>query len=276
MDIARRAPAAILHFPLAHWRGEIPLYPSLFLTLVGARVMLASLGGIPDFTLDAGLLLWQVVGCLRALRRHMADRPDLFAALATGAAVLAALPLTILPHLDRISAGRIATLPAPPPAASGLTLVPTRAVLEGPIDFPMSTALAAALAQYPEIGELVLQSDGGRVFAARALAKLVREYDLDTRVEATCASACTLVFMAGRHRVLGPAGRLGFHGYRQSVTVDLVDPDTEEKKDIAAFLAAGIDADFTARAFATPPDDMWFPARGILVSAGVIPAAPGD
>ncbi len=264
----------LVRFPLAHWRGELPLYPSVLITLFGARVALSGLGGIPDLTLDGLVLLWQVVGCLRSLRRHLADRPDLFATLVTLGGILAALPLMGLSHLDRLSASRIAALPPPPPAGGdpGVRLIATRAVLEGPMDFPMFTALKAALAANPEIGELELDSDGGRVFAARAMARLVRENRLDTRVARRCASACTLVFMAGKTRRLGPGGRLGFHGYRQQVNIDTVDPDAEEQRDIAAFLAAGIDAGFTARAFGTDPADIWFPSRAELIAAGVIAA----
>lgn len=260
----------IFTFPLAHWRGQIALWPTIAFTLVGLRVLISSFGGLPFFTLDTCLLIWQVVGSLRALARTQADRPDLATSVVTFAAILVSLPLMGLAHLDRVSGDYQQNLPPQPEAATGVRLVPTYAVLEGPISFAMSTALAKALVENPRLKRLVLQSDGGRVFAARAIVHLVHQYGLSTHVDGSCASACTLIFMAGQSRSLSEGATLGFHGYRQHVYVETVRPDEEEAKDRAAFLAQGISADFAAQVFAAAPESMWFPSRQELVAAGVL------
>ncbi|MCP5038180.1 MAG: hypothetical protein GY945_11350 [Rhodobacteraceae bacterium] len=223
-------------------------------------------------TIDVLILIWQITGTLRSFARSQADRPDLINAVITLGAVTLCLPLTALPHLDRVAANYQANLPDEVAPETGLVLVPTYAVLHGPVSFPMFTALEKALTENSELARLVLHSDGGRVFAARAIARLVRDYGLATHVEDTCASACTLIFIAGYNRSMGPDARLGFHGYQQTVYVETVSLDEEEAKDRAAFLAQGVSEDFVDQIFVTGPDDMWFPAQEVLTGAGVLNA----
>ena len=180
--------------PLAHWRGEVALWPTLLLTLLGLRLLLFTLGGLPSLTLDAIVFIWQVTGTLRALNNAQADRPDLFNIVAGYGTIALCLPLMIFPQLDRTTADYLDLLPPQEAANTGLRLVPTYAVLEGPIDFAMFTALEAALEDNPGLKLLELNSGGGRIFAARAIARLVTEHRLNTRVHETCASACALVF----------------------------------------------------------------------------------
>jgi len=256
--------------PLAHWRGEVALWPTLLLTLLGLRLLLFTLGGLPSLTLDAIVFIWQVTGTLRALNNAQADRPDLFNIVAGYGTIALCLPLMIFPQLDRTTADYLDLLPPQEAANTGLRLVPTYAILEGPIDFAMFTALEAALEDNPGLKLLELNSGGGRIFAARAIARLVTEHRLNTRVHETCASACTLVFIAGEHRLMSPEARLGFHGYRVDGYLKSVIPEEEEAKDRAAFLAQGINESFVASVFETSPEDMWFPTRSQLLSAGIV------
>ncbi len=142
--------------------------------------------------------------------------------------------------------------------------------MTGDIGFPAYDALGLTLAAHPDATRLILTSDGGRIPAARGLARLVRDAGLDTHVTGTCASACTLVYVAGRVRTLGANGRLGFHGYQLNSTVRTLDPDQEQARDVAAFIALGADAGFMDRAMAVPHDQMWFPDRAELIAAGVV------
>ena len=90
--------------PLAHWRGEVALWPTLLLTLLGLRLLLFTLGGLPSLTLDAIVFIWQVTGTLRALNNAQADRPDLFNIVAGYGTIALCLPLMIFPQLDRTTA----------------------------------------------------------------------------------------------------------------------------------------------------------------------------
>jgi hypothetical protein len=56
---------------------------------------------------------------------------------------------------------------------------------------------------------IVLESPGGLVAAGEYMAKMIRAAGLKTIVRGDCASACTILFYAGRSREL--TGRLGFH-----------------------------------------------------------------
>jgi hypothetical protein len=40
---------------------------------------------------------------------------------------------------------------------------------------------------------------------------MIQQRRLATRVEAGCASACTIAFLGGVERSISPGGRLGFH-----------------------------------------------------------------
>jgi hypothetical protein len=57
--------------------------------------------------------------------------------------------------------------------------------------------------------EIVLESPGGLVPAGIYMAEMIRGAGLKTIVRGDCASACTIMFYAGRVREL--SGRLGFH-----------------------------------------------------------------
>lgn len=160
--------------------------------------------------------------------------------------------------------------PAEPARQPQLTVQGNVALLDGPIDFTSYEALKNTLAASPNLTAITLESPGGRIPAARGLARLVREARLDTHVEQLCASACTLVFIAGQKRSLSPGAQLGFHGYRLISTVATLDIAKEEARDHAFYVQNGVSQSFAARAFETPHDEMWLPERRILTQAGVL------
>lgn len=59
----------------------------------------------------------------------------------------------------------------------------------------------------PGATTLVLTSPGGRLFETESLAALDRERGLNTHVEGTCQSACTLILLAGNDRTVTRAFR---------------------------------------------------------------------
>ena len=138
------------------------------------------------------------------------------------------------------------------------------------VDFSTFDKLRATLIAHPTARRLVLNSNGGRIPAARGLARLVSDYGLATHVDETCASACTIVFIAGHQRTMGPNGRLGFHGYRLISTVETLNIVEEQDRDTADFTAQGVKQSFMERALAVPHDTMWFPTQAELRQAGVL------
>ena len=268
-----------------HWRGEHGLVTTFLVSALGLRAVLAgvqpavlglSAWVVIGFCLAANLvvLLWQVVGTLRASRAHLHRTGDVIAAWAGYGTVLVVIVVAA------VQIANVAAALAPKPVS--LASVPdprvriapggTEIILDGPLDYAMDTALVSVLAEHPKARTVVLSSDGGLIFAARAVALHIRERNLATRVDRTCSSACTIAFMAGVSRTLGPQGRLGFHRYRiaSSFGVQIVNPDEEIARDRAFFLRQGVSEAFLARAFAVSHSDIWFPTRSELITAGVI------
>ena len=262
----------IAAFPLAHWRGQVALLPSLLVTLLGLRLLIAWSGGLGVFALDGALWVWQVVGTYRSLQRHMDDLPGFGAYVATLGGGLASVIMLIYPYFTH-TYGQPDALPPAPPRETGLTVEGTRATLSGPISYAMYNAFKAVLSGPEPISAVVLSSGGGHVYAARAIAQLVREHGLETRVNDTCASACILIFIAADTRYLANGARLGFHGYRLLEATPVLNPQAEQAKDRARLLERGLAPEFVAKVFETTPEQMWFPSRSELIAARVI-AAP--
>ena len=64
-----------------------------------------------------------------------------------------------------------------------------------------------------EITEIILKGPGGNLDAGYAIAEIVLENELGVIVpkDTECASACALIFSAGKRRTLEQGARLGFH-----------------------------------------------------------------
>ena len=60
---------------------------------------------------------------------------------------------------------------------------------------------------------VLLSGPGGSMLAALAIGRDIRERRLPTLVgpDASCASACSLIWLAGQRRLLGRGARIGFH-----------------------------------------------------------------
>ena len=141
--------------------------------------------------------------------------------------------------------------------------------LSGPIVFGVTRRVREVLDAHPAIATVRLTSPGGRVVEARDLSALIAERGLTTVAVGNCASACTVLFMAGRDRLLAPTTTLGFHRYRS--------PDPEQKEaeanmaiDRRYFSTRGIPEWFIERAFTTPNGGMWRPSLDEMKVANVV------
>ena len=70
----------------------------------------------------------------------------------------------------------------------------------------MWRAVQRTLIEHPGIALVEVNSPGGQVSPAIAIADLIRKRGLDTLAEGRCYSACTLIFLAGQNAywVLSP------------------------------------------------------------------------
>jgi hypothetical protein len=142
----------------------------------------------------------------------------------------------------------------------------------GPIVIGVTERVRAVLDAHPGITTIRLTSPGGRVVEARDLADIIRSRGLTTVAAGNCASACTVIFMAGRDRLLAPAGSIGFHRYRSP------DPQQEEAQanmaiDRRIFRTQGVPNWFLDQAFDTPNSEMWRPSLAEMEVANVVTGA---
>ena len=270
-----------------HWDGRQGWFWTAAINLVGLRLLLAPLPGVAPGGGGAALLalfllaslcllVWQLVGGWRSAERGLKETGDMFPALAVYAAMLLALAMSLIQATDRVAGffARPVDMASPGTALLPLSVDGRAILVAGEIGFGLNTALVATVAARPGADTVLLDSAGGNIFAARAMAREIARAGLATRVEGRCFSACTLVFMAGAPRGLGASGRLGFHGYAfdSAMRVQTFDVAREEARDRDWLASRGVGAAFLDRVFSIPPSELWQPGRAELLAAGVIDA----
>ncbi|MDA8963386.1 hypothetical protein N9F42_04535, partial [Pseudomonadales bacterium] len=127
---------------------------------------------------------------------------------------------------------------------------------------------------HPTIKYLHLNLDrGGFVNEAGALGAIIKDKGLSTIVSSECVSACTIVFLAGKERILKKYARLGFHSHSYPNLTNNSHFVESSKK---IYINLGVDSDFVDRIFSTSPSDMWYPSAELLVNVGIVTAVLGD
>ena len=142
-----------------------------------------------------------------------------------------------------------------------------------------------------------LNSRGGSTEAGLEIARVVSDFEVETIVSAECSSACVAIFLAGNHRQLLAGGLLGFH--RPEWAVDDLQKFydkykleegwanafsfsnwlQEETFYVAGkifknYAEAGVSVSFAADTFSINNNQIWYPSRQELVSAGVLKLSP--
>jgi len=144
----------------------------------------------------------------------------------------------------------------------------------GTVDFGLTEALERSLSVHPGVQRIRLESGGGSIAEARGAVRVIREHGLATHVDGHCASACALIFVGGIRRSMGPAARVGFHGYSVPMhnSYGMIDPKAEMLRDMAIYRAQAVAEPFIAILSELPRVPMWYPDRTELHSAGVLTA----
>jgi hypothetical protein len=143
--------------------------------------------------------------------------------------------------------------------------------ISGSYSWALPQNLLAVLVSAPAVRTVWLDSPGGHIQPAIQVAEILKQHALDTFVAWRCASACTIAFLAGQHRSLGPDGKLGFH--------QAYAPDTPSN-DVNAFLKTvyeqyGLPAAFIAHVLRIAHTDIWYPKPDELRSLKIV-NAPAD
>jgi hypothetical protein len=258
---------------IAWLAAALPLCGAATLTDLGAQSALSLAGSaawqLAGMALMMGALVcgewgaWQAIGRWerrqgRSARSRLARLFVLSLALAAGCAM-------VLRHRaeQAVEMARIAVGSDPLPAVQ-LRLESEGRVLRlvGPLGEGSAERVRVALQAAPTVRLVQLDSPGGRVFEAQAIAAEIRRRGLDTYAEGLCASACTMLLLAGHDRGAAPQARIGFH------RPQFAGQDDEQVGDshalLTAYRDAGLGAAFVARVRATRSDTMWYPSRGEL------------
>ncbi|MGR3717155.1 MAG: hypothetical protein ACU0B1_10450 [Thermohalobaculum sp.] len=84
---------------------------------------------------------------------------------------------------------------------------------QGDITAGDSAKFEAALDATPQAQSVFLNSNGGAIIESLAIGELVRRRAINTVIldEATCTSACGLIWLAGAKRYIFGSGKVGFH-----------------------------------------------------------------
>ncbi len=292
------------NFFARHWRGDYSLVRSYWLHTASVQFGTVTLSaGITHalahnaparaassallwiYTIGLILWAWAILGTWRAAEREQAEKQRaglsgawskvaklmiLLGAIGTGSRVVNDLP-RLAAHW-RTALGE--------QAASPFTVTPQRdgrAVLfTGGINDGAADALEQALRKTPGATTVVLRSEGGWLREGALVAEVIRRHRLHTYVERTCASACTIAFLAGDDRAAAPGARIGFHRPRAiGADQDQVSGATDSEL-WRAYAAAGLPNAFVRHVQATPFDTMWFPTARELLDNGVVTrASPG-
>ncbi|MFS4580297.1 hypothetical protein [Phaeobacter sp. C3_T13_0] len=284
-DVARSSPKRLRILTLGRsflWQLVLPRVTVLLTwSLLNAVVALPVRLLYALVLIDGLLLLWQAQCFLRSADMHIRDTGHLAPVWGGYLAILFSGFATVTLWWDAVL---IATTPAEPAYAEqeklarealyDLSVSPDgqRLVFAGEIPHGLTRRMEALMEDTPALREVALSGPGGLIYEARGVAQLIRERSLDTVVEGLCASACTLVFVAGRDRRLAEGGALGFHSYMLAYPGGLpqVDLKKEQQRDRAFLVQQGISAGFTDRLFATANSDLWIPDAAELHRAGVL------
>ena len=134
------------------------------------------------------------------------------------------------------------------------------------------TALLASPAAR-DLKRVELSSPGGRLREAERMASALKTHRHEARAVGTCASACTLVFLAGNPRQLAPEGQLGFH--RASTgTYNPVFEELANQELAKTYRDLGLPQPMIEKTLRTSSRSMWFVPREELQAHALIAPSP--
>jgi hypothetical protein len=288
-----------------HWRGELSLPVSYWLNGILGAVIVGVTVGVLAYTINrqgaaqplmwlvslvaawmsaALLTVWQAVGVWRSATRYRQSGKRFWGAAAKALALLGAVQLAA--NFATVGAAQIAGIyeivagdarVGPHEfhvVGNGQTLQ-----FSGGITFGVAKEFEQFLNAMSSIRTVELNSTGGRILEAQKVSDLIRSRNLATFVTKDCLSACTIVFLGGRQRLMMPAARLGFHqpAFRGMTAGDRRAAIETEQQRLQRF---GLSQEFAERANSAAPSSMWYPDQDELISERVVtrvitpPSAP--
>ena len=148
--------------------------------------------------------------------------------------------------------------------------------INGDFDYGISDKVEKILKKDKTIEFVVLNSDGGLLYEAKKLSKIILLNSLNTHTNDGCRSACTIAYISGNTRYIYKEADLGFHQYsiaRPNARVDkltLLDLLHDQQEDAKFFQKRGASETFTDQMYKHEADGMWYPPIYDLKRYGVV------
>jgi hypothetical protein len=138
----------------------------------------------------------------------------------------------------------------------------------GGITFGVAKEFASFVDALGSLELVHLNSRGGRIEEAQRIGNIIKAHDLNTYVASACESACTILFLSGRQRLITSESKVGFH------QPDFPGMSAQDRREAIATEEArleslGVSNEFARKANLEPPNRMWFPTTEELLSSGV-------
>ena len=263
------------------WRGEYPALPTILFTMLALRLMIGFIPFIDNIVatsfivlISVLVLVWQLVGTWRCIERHLKETGETMIYWAGYSVIAIAVVLTMLHTIDllvgpppKITSESLRKKPLPSLSEDGSTVY-----LKGTFDFDLNSDLLTLIKRHKEITTVELESSGGLIYAARALAFSIIKNELNTHVVGECNSACTIAYMAGKTRTLGIQGKIGFHQYelKNPHPLQVKQAQDEQDTDRKYFASRGLSKAILDRVYQSGHQDIWQPKRAELIDSGVI------
>jgi len=278
-----------------HWQGLLPLELSYWVNVfvIGIALLfitpplfqyfsdseassrLRGLIIIAFYAVITGISVWQLTGLYRSADKHTSRGGS------TGWAMIAKLMVLIgigrycydmnqtgVPFI--LESGKLVVGTSQlPPLSIRVMNQGTEVELLGGLEFGTSNHLSQVLVDNPSIRIIHLNSMGGRIAEAKKLALLVKKNKLITYSKTQCLSACPIVFLAGKEKLLGDSAKLGFHSASFG---DVSGSEVEElnKSLLSQLDKANVPSWFVKKVSEISSKDVWNPSKDELIKAGVI------
>jgi len=281
----------------AHWHGDLPLAVSFWvnncmlsipmgmvvgglaywISQKGEYLRATSVATLVAWPLMVAISMWCYVGVWRSASRYEERETSQFwSRVAMCLVVLGFVNIgisTAINFLPRVGGYLLMARGVDP--VGNITLTTSadhqRIRIKGPIGMGDGERFANFVKTEAAARVVELDSPGGRIYEANRIADVVRDRKWLTRATGSCASACTLVFLAGSSRGVLGEGQIGL--YRASAgTYNPVIEQFANRNLAAIYEEAGLPRTFIQRALATPPWDMWYPSIAEMVDVGLVDA----
>lgn len=286
-----------------HWRGELPLSVSFWGNVVFVNIVVTflsnvvTMGGFVDGVRWQSLLLlsfslvtfaivvglWQIVGTWRSAKRYRQGGGSKIGAGIVQLLMAIGL-LSMISNIVIVAQDHLKRYESMQAESFEVYLSDDRETLfiDGVIGVTISDEVLALLEENGTITRLSLNSYGGDLNETFRILNAFAEYRKDGRQLTTyargyCASACSILFVSGDHRVLAEGAQLGFHKLQAYVAVDADNIERLQEKVAHYFLRQGVSRNFIGEMYQAEPDDMWHPDVETLLAANVVhQIAPPD